>query len=81
MGSTEWAVIAILTGVLALNSVVLPIAYQSAKTVIIVTFDYMYLVWSPLIGFAIFAEIPDAYTIVAMFMIAGAGLMVLRREN
>ena len=81
MGSTEWAVIAILTGVLALNSVVLPIAYQSAKTVIIATFDYMYLVWSSLIGFAIFAETPDAYTIVAMFMIAGAGLMILRSRN
>jgi drug/metabolite transporter (DMT)-like permease len=78
MGAAEWVVIAVLTAVLAVNSVVLPIAYQSAKTVIVATFDYMYLVWSPLIGFAVFSEVPDTYTIIAMLMIAGAGLLILR---
>jgi drug/metabolite transporter (DMT)-like permease len=78
MGAAEWVVIGVLTTVLAINSVVLPIAYQSAKTVIVATFDYMYLVWSPLIGFAVFSEVPDTYTIIAMLMIAGAGLLILR---
>lgn len=78
MGETEWLIIAILSGVLLLNLIVLPIAYQSAKTVIIATFDYMYLIWSPIIGFLIFSETPDMFTIMAMIMIASAGIMVLQ---
>lgn len=78
MGQVEWAVIAVLSGVLLLNLVVLPIAYQSAKTVIIATFDYMYLIWATLLGLLIFNEPLDGATITAMLMITGAGFMILR---
>jgi len=78
MGQVEWAVIAVLSGVLLLNLVVLPIAYQSAKTVIIATFDYMYLIWATLLGLLIFNEPLDGTTVTAMLMITGAGFMILR---
>lgn len=81
LGPLEWSVIAILTGIMFVNGLVLPAAYQAAPTVIIATFDYCYLIFSPLLGFLLFSQTPDFYTILGMCMIAGAGLVIVQKPE
>ncbi len=54
-------------------------AYQAAPPVVVATFDYSYLIFATLWGYAIFSQLPDAPTILGMMLIAGAGLLVIRR--
>lgn len=81
LGVLEWTVIAILTMLMTINGLVLPSAYQAAPTVIIATFDYFYLVFITLLGFLVFSEIPDAYTILGICMIISAGLIIVRKSE
>ena len=72
----EWGFVAMLAVLMVGNGLVLPAAYQSAPSVIIATFDYCYLIFATLLGFVVFAEIPDRQTVIGILMIAGAGMMV-----
>ena len=76
LGPSEWGFVAMLAALMVANGMVLPAAYQSAPSVIIATFDYCYLIFATLLGFIVFAEIPDRQTVIGILMIAGAGLMV-----
>ena len=73
-----WGFIAMLAALMVGNGLVLPVAYQSAPSVIIATFDYCYLIFATMFGFLFFSEIPDLQTIFGILMIAGAGLLVVR---
>ncbi len=75
---SQWGFVAMLAALMVANGLVLPAAYQSAPSVIIATFDYCYLIFATLFGVVIFSEIPDRQTIIGIFMIAAAGLMVAR---
>jgi drug/metabolite transporter (DMT)-like permease len=77
MGSREWGIIGFLAVLMVAIGIGLAKAYQSAPPAIIATFDYSYLVFAALWSFAIFAEAPDAATIIGMLLIAGAGLLVV----
>jgi drug/metabolite transporter (DMT)-like permease len=79
MGAREYGIIAILAVLMVGISIGLAKAYQSAPPTIIATFDYSYLLFSVFWSFVLFAEVPDAATIIGMLMIAGAGLLVIRR--
>jgi len=78
LGLSGWGFIAMLAALMVGNGLVLPAAYQSAPSVIIATFDYCYLIFATMLGFVLFSEIPDRQTIIGIFMIAGAGLLVVR---
>ena len=56
-------------------------AYQSAESSWLVPFDYSYLVFATFWGFVMWGDIPDVYSIVGMFIIAGAGTYVAWRER
>jgi len=73
----EWCLVGFITLLMVGNGLVLPAAYQVAPTVIIATFDYCYLIFASLLGFLLFSEIPTASTILGIFMIGGAGLMIV----
>ncbi len=74
----EWALIIVLAALIVGIGVGLAAAYQSARPVIIATFDYSYLIFSTIFGFVIFAETPDLQTVIGMGLIALAGLVVVR---
>jgi len=78
-GFLEWTVIAVLTLLMVGNGLVLPAAYQLAPTVIIATFDYCYLIFATLLGYLLFAEVPDIQSVLGMVMIVSAGLIIVRR--
>jgi drug/metabolite transporter (DMT)-like permease len=77
MGSREWGIIGFLAVLMVGIGIGLAKAYQSAPPAIIATFDYSYLVFAAFWSFAIFAEAPDAATLIGMLLIAGAGLLVV----
>lgn len=74
----DWAVLALLAVLLVAFSVGTAKAYQSGPPVIIATFDYAYLAFAALWGLLLFADLPDAWTVVGMVLIAGAGLLAIR---
>lgn len=74
----EWALVTVLAVLIVGIGVGLAAAYQSARPVIIATFDYSYLIFSTIFGFVLFAETPDLITVIGMGLIAGAGLIVVR---
>ena len=81
LDASQWGFVAVLALLMVCNSLILPVAYQSAPSVTIATFDYCYIIFATVFGFAIFSEVPDRQTIVGMLMIAGAGLMVSLGRN
>lgn len=77
-GATEWFYVGVLTLLMVANSLIVSAAYQAAPSAIIVTFDYNYLIFMTLFGFAFFAETPNLLTVAGMVLIAGAGMTVMR---
>lgn len=77
MGGPDWRVIVVLAGLMIGIGIGLARAYQSPRPQIIATFDYAYLIFAVFWGYVFFGEVPDAWTIVGMVSIGGAGLGVL----
>lgn len=73
-----WAMVAVLGILIVAISTGVARAYQLAPSSIIATFDYAYLPFAALWGFAFFAAVPDATTLAGMALIAAAGLSLLR---
>lgn len=75
----DWIAMAVLAVVVILGSIFAAVAYQNAPSSVVATYDYSYLAFSALWGFALFAEVPDVLAIFGMCLIVTAGLMVLRK--
>ncbi|MDJ0950818.1 MAG: DMT family transporter [Alphaproteobacteria bacterium] len=56
-------------------------AYERADASVIAPFAYTELVWAVALGFAVFGDFPDRWTLVGALIIAGSGLYVLHRER
>lgn len=80
MGANEWQLIAMLAILMVGIGLGLAAAYQKAAASIAAAFDYSYLIFATLFGFALFAETPDLPTITGMVLIASAGLLALLKR-
>ncbi len=56
-------------------------ALEHAPASVLQPFNYLLLVWAAIFGFAIFAEVPDALTILGALIIVASGLYVAWRER
>lgn len=79
LGGDEWMALGSLAIAIVVGSIGAAVAYQSAPPSIVATFDYAYLAFATLWGLLVFAEIPDALSVVGMVMITSAGLLAVRR--
>jgi len=52
-----------------------------ASASVVVPYQYTLIVWSVVFGWLMFAELPDAYTIVGAAIIVIAGLYIFWREQ
>ena len=68
----------ILAGIVIAGSFFAALAYQNGPPALVSTFDYSYLAFSALWGFAFFSEVPDGYTVCGMVMIVVAGITAIR---
>lgn len=55
-------------------------AFRRGEAALVAPFKYSSLLWATLIGFLMFGELPDTWTIVGAIVIVLAGLYVLYRE-
>lgn len=81
LGATEWAALALLAGAIVVGSLGAAVAYQAAPASLVATFDYAYLVFAALWALLLLGERPGAATLLGMAMIAGAGMLAVRRRR
>jgi drug/metabolite transporter (DMT)-like permease len=79
LGPIEWAALTILAAAILAGSIFTALAYQSASSLTVSTFDYSYLAFSIMWGIIFFAEVPDLLTVIGIIMIAMAGLIAVRK--
>ncbi len=79
LGPKQWLALSILAAAILIGSTFTAIAYQSAPSSTVSTFDYTYLAFSIMWGVVFFAEMPDLLTVFGIAMIAAAGLMAVRK--
>jgi drug/metabolite transporter (DMT)-like permease len=56
-------------------------AYRIGPASMVAPFEYVALPWGALLGYGLWAEIPDSVTVLGMGLIVGSGLYVLLRER
>ena len=57
------------------------LAYRHADASVLAPFTYSQLVWVSLLGFIMFAEIPDRWTVLGACIIISSGLYIAHRER
>jgi drug/metabolite transporter (DMT)-like permease len=57
------------------------LAFRHANASVLAPFSYSQLIWSALLGFAIFGNVPDSWTIVGAAVIIASGLYTAHRER
>ncbi len=56
-------------------------AFTAANAAVVAPFGYLSLLWATLLGFLLFGELPDTWTIVGALVIVASGLYILHRER
>ena len=57
------------------------LAFRYADASVLAPFSYTQLLWVSILGFLVFGEVPDAWTIVGAAVIVGSGLYTAHRER
>ncbi len=71
----------IFVGVCAgIGHVTLTLAFRYASPPVLAPLEYTGLIWAVILGYALFDELPDQWTVVGMCLIASAGIFVVYRE-
>lgn len=65
----------------ATANVMLTKAYQSAESSWLAPFDYTYLIFAAVMGFAFFGTLPGPWQVLGMALIAGGGILTAMRER
>ena len=79
-----WADVALIavTGLLGtMGHLAFILAFQRAPASALTPFSYMHLVWATLIGWIVFGNFPDAWTLAGMAVIAGSGLLIAMHDR
>ena len=56
-------------------------AYSIASPAVVSPFEYSILLWSPLIGWIYFNEIPRLNTVIGILIIVSSGIYIFMREK
>ena len=56
-------------------------AFEIAPASLLAPFDYTTLIWATLLGFVIFGDLPDGWTVMGAIIIMSSGLYLIRRES
>jgi drug/metabolite transporter (DMT)-like permease len=80
MATQEWLVMVLLATATIIGSVGTAIAYQSAPSSVVSTYDFAYLAFAALWGLVFFAEVPDGLSAVGIVLIAAGGIVAVRRS-
>lgn len=56
-------------------------AFEAASAPAVTPFEYSRLIWATLLGFVVFGDLPDGWTILGAALIVSSGLYVYHRES
>ncbi|MCP5082718.1 MAG: DMT family transporter [Alphaproteobacteria bacterium] len=79
LGRSEMMAIGLLAIGILVASIGTAFAYQNGRSSIIATFDFAYVGFAVVWGFAFFAEVPDLISVGGMAMIVAAGIISVTR--
>jgi drug/metabolite transporter (DMT)-like permease len=65
----------------ALGHYLLIIAHRLAPPALLAPFIYTQLVWTSLLGFMVFADVPNEWTLAGAVIVTASGLYILYRER
>lgn len=79
--TTGWLLLFSLGVVGSLGHYILIKAFQAAPASTLQPFHYVVLIWATIVGYLVFGDLPDAWTILGAAVIAGSGLYAFYRER
>ena len=63
------------------SHLILTESFRFAPASVIAPFDYAAMLWAFILGYLLFGELPDHYTVIGAAVVIGAGLFVIWRER
>ena len=63
------------------GTVLLPISFTMAPASLLAPIHYVQIIWGVLLGWFLFGDIPDGWTIAGIIIIVGAGLFLIRHPS
>lgn len=76
----EWALVVCIAGLATVGHLAMTQGFKVGEISAIAPARYIQLLWSALIGFALFSEVPEIWTWVGAAIIVAAALFIARRE-
>ena len=76
-----WALFAAIGAFACIGHLTLIKAYRAAPAAIVAPFNYVNLIWAAMFGLIVFADVPDASTLLGAGIIVASGLYILYRER
>jgi drug/metabolite transporter (DMT)-like permease len=77
----QWLVLVWLGFLGALSHYLMIRAYAIAPASLLAPFDYTTLIWATILGFVMFGDLPDTWTVTGAIIIVASGLYLIRRES
>ncbi|WP_293856315.1 DMT family transporter [uncultured Alsobacter sp.] len=79
--TTTWLFMASMGIYAALGHYLLIVAYKKAPAAVVAPFIYTQLLWMNVLGYLVFGDVPDRYTLLGGLVVAGSGLYLLFMER
>lgn len=76
-----WALLPLLGVFGAFGHFILILAHKKAPASVLAPFTYTQMIWMIVLGYVIFGDVPDLWTVAGSVIIAGSGLYILHRER
>lgn len=77
----DWALMALMGAVGALSHFILIKAFEAAEASLLAPFAYIQIVSATLLGFAVFGDLPDRWTLFGAAVIIAANLVLIRLDR
>lgn len=76
----EWGVLVVIAGLATVGHLAMTHSFKLAEISALQPAKFIQLLWSALIGFALFGEVPDLFTWIGAALIVASSLYIARRE-
>jgi drug/metabolite transporter (DMT)-like permease len=77
----QWLVLGWMGFLGALGHYLMIKAFEIAPASLLAPFDYTALIWATILGFVMFGDLPDTWTVLGAVIIMSSGLYLIRRES
>lgn len=77
----QWVLLLLLGCIGGFGHFLLIKAYQQATTSALAPYPYSQMVWMVALGYLVFSDLPDRWTLAGAMIIVASGLYILHREH